>query len=97
MIMQCVVVISHHHKLCAYTADGLTRHWDEHEYGPHLSFREHSFMNQTGVPEDFRSSAINVIVCQKGKGYCPEPDAPGTVDINKVFLQEHLKSEHIRM
>ena len=54
-------------------------------------------MTQPDYPADFNHSAINVIVCQKGKGYCPEPDAPGTVDINKVFLQENLRSEQIQM
>lgn len=78
-------------------ADGLNRPWSEHEYGPHIDFREYTFMSHPDFSEDFNNSAINILVCQKGKGYCPEPDAPGTVDINKVFLQENLNSEQIKM
>lgn len=81
--------------MCA--ADGLNRVWDETEHGPHIDFREYTFSNHTDFPDDFKNSAITVMVCQKGKGYCPEADAPGTVDVNKVFLQENLMSEHIKM
>lgn len=83
--------------LLSCCADVLARPWDEREYGPNVDFREYSFLNHTDFPEDVRSAAIDVIVCQKGKGYCPEPDAPGTVDVNKVFMQEKLTSQQIQM
>jgi hypothetical protein len=78
-------------------ADGFSRHWDEKEFGPNLDYREHSFLNSTGLPHVIKESAVNVVVCAKGKGYCPEPDAPGTVDVNKIFLQENLLSEQIKL
>eukprot|EP00878_Enallax_costatus_P007175 GHUV01007519.1.p1 GENE.GHUV01007519.1~~GHUV01007519.1.p1 ORF type:complete len:671 (+),score=160.19 GHUV01007519.1:272-2284(+) len=77
--------------------NGLGRVWDEAEHGPQMDFREYTFSNHTDFPVDFKNSAINIIVCQKGKGYCPDADAPGTVDVNKVFLQENLMSEQIKM
>jgi hypothetical protein len=78
-------------------ADGFSRHWDENEFGPNLDYREHSFLNSSGLPHVIRESAVNVVVCTKGKGYCPEPDAPGTVDVDKIFLQENLLSEQIKL
>eukprot|EP00882_Tetradesmus_deserticola_P016394 GHRQ01017508.1.p1 GENE.GHRQ01017508.1~~GHRQ01017508.1.p1 ORF type:complete len:452 (+),score=165.32 GHRQ01017508.1:1428-2783(+) len=74
-----------------------SRRWDENEFGPHLDYREHSFLNSTDLPHEIKESAINVILCAKGKGYCPEPDAPGTVEVNKIFLQENLLSEQIAL
>jgi hypothetical protein len=49
------------------------------------------------MPEVLRHSAVNVKVCAKGKGYCPEGDAPGTVDVNTVFLQEGLPSDKVAL
>ena len=50
------------------------------------------------MPRMLRYSAVNVIVCQKGKGqYCPDGNAPGTVDVNKVFLQEGMLSDNIQL
>lgn len=49
------------------------------------------------MPDAVRSSAVNVHVCAKGKGYCPHGDAPGTVDVNKVFLQENMLSNNISL
>jgi hypothetical protein len=77
--------------------DGLARKLDENEFGPNVDFREHSFLNNSGLSEVVKNSAVTVIVCQKGKGYCPEGDAPGTVDTNKIFLQENLDSQHIKL
>uniref|UniRef100_A0A383W3X9 Nucleotide-diphospho-sugar transferase domain-containing protein n=1 Tax=Tetradesmus obliquus TaxID=3088 RepID=A0A383W3X9_TETOB len=77
--------------------NGFSRHWDENEFGPNLDYREASFLNSTGLPHVIKESAVNVVVCTKGKGYCPEPDAPGTVDGNKIFLQENLLSEQIKL
>ncbi len=67
------------------------------EYGPNIDFRESSFLSSKAIPAAVLASAARVMVCTKGKGYCPEPDAPGTVDGDKVFLQEGLKSEQIKM
>lgn len=49
------------------------------------------------LPDAVRNSAVNVKVCAKGKGYCPHGDAPGTVDVDKVFLQEGMPSSNISM
>lgn len=49
------------------------------------------------MPDMLRHSSVNVQVCAKGKGYCPEGDAPGTVDVNKVFLQEGMLSDNIEL
>lgn len=77
--------------------DGLARKWDEAEFGPNLDYREYSFMNHSDFPHEIRESLVTVMVCQKDKGYCPEPLAPGTVDVSKVFLQENLASEQIKL
>jgi hypothetical protein len=49
------------------------------------------------MPDMMRHSSVNVQVCAKGKGYCPEGDAPGTVDVDKVFLQEGMLSDNIAL
>lgn len=49
------------------------------------------------LPDMLRHSSVNVQLCAKGKGYCPEGDAPGTVDVNKVFLQENMLSDNIAL
>jgi hypothetical protein len=49
------------------------------------------------MPDMLRHSSVSVQVCAKGKGYCPEGDAPGTVDVDKVFLQEGMLSDNIAL
>jgi hypothetical protein len=99
LVLKLLTCHAHIPAACGTTplADGFSRHWDEIEFGPNLDYREHSFLNSTDLPHVIKESAVNVVVCSKGKGYCPEPDAPGTVDVNKIFLQENLLSEQIKM
>ena len=77
--------------------DGWTRDFNAEEFGPHIDFREHSFLNNPDLPESTLSSAVYITPCKKGQASCADGVVPATVEQNKVFLQEDLDSEKIKM
>jgi len=65
---------------------------DDNPFGPHIEFREYSFMQNSRLPESVRKSQLTVILCGDGKASddvdCSDGSAAGKIQI----LEDDTKS-----
>jgi hypothetical protein len=77
------------------SAGAWARQWPEAEFGPHIGYREHSFLLNPATPESIKHSQAVVAPCEVGSPGCADGTQPAAVETATVKLAQGLDSDHI--
>ncbi|KAL6753317.1 nucleotide-diphospho-sugar transferase-domain-containing protein [Haematococcus lacustris] len=64
-------------------------------YGPHIDFREYSFLNNSKLPAAVRDSKVIIEICPSGTAGCSDGITPPVLQDGKLKVQEGLTSEKL--
>lgn len=69
----------------------------EDQFGPHMDWREHSFLRNARMPADVKRSRVRVSVCQPADDPLPCSDGGGRADEvrGRVHLRPGLTDEQL--
>jgi hypothetical protein len=55
------------------------RRFDEQYFGPHVDWREYTFLQNPRMPKEVNASRLAVTVCEQGAAGCSDGSGPGTI------------------
>ena len=67
----------------------------EEEYGPHIPWREHSFLKNPRLDPSVLAKAAVVVVCDKGNNTCADSVKQGSKEKQQVLLWTDQLSDDI--
>lgn len=76
---------------------GWARQWPEAEFGPQITYREHSFLVNPATPEAVKRSLVVVEPCMGDDPKCTNGTKPAIIENSTVKLAKGLDSDRIRM
>lgn len=83
--------------LLAHTAGMAKEDWPEAEFGPHIFFREHSFLENPSAPASLAAGKVVVAPCATpGESGCGDGTGPAQVVSATVKLQPGMDSVKIK-
>jgi hypothetical protein len=80
-----------------HCAGAWARQWPEAEFGPQITYREHTFLINPATPDAVKRNQVVVGSCEAGNPGCADGTQPATVKNSTVLLAKGLDSDRIKL